>query len=92
MFEQRSNNFGINFTQYHDPGSPLKNGVMGGDTVTLRIDEERVLVLVIKPVGNSKFKGRVLGFEPSGGLQFKQLKVDEEIEFNELNIFSCAST
>jgi len=90
-FEQRNNIIGIIFTANAMPGLPLKETIMNGDSVILHIGSEQVLVQDVQILGGSQIKGRVHGFEPSFALEYQGLKIDDEVEFREANVFSCSS-
>ena len=69
----------------------MKNSIVDGDTVTLKIESTDVYVKNIKNLGNGKYSGEVHGFEPFNPTELKNLKLGDAIEFKESEIFSCSS-
>ena len=88
MFSSRNPTRSILYT-----GNPLnmKNSIVDGDTVTLKIESTDVYVKNIKNLGNGKYSGEVYGFEPFNPTELKNLKLGDAIEFKESEIFSCSS-
>lgn len=88
MFSSRNPTRRILYT-----GNPLnmKNSIIDGDTVTLKIESTDVYVKNIKNLGNGKYSGEVHGFEPFNPTELKNLKLGDAIEFKESDIFSCSS-
>ncbi|GAO20417.1 putative penicillin-binding protein A [Alicycliphilus sp. B1] len=69
----------------------MKNSVVDGDTVTLKIESIDVYVKNIRNLGNGKYSGEVHGFEPFNPAEFKNLKLGDVVEFKESEIFSCSN-
>ena len=93
MFEKRQSSqkcSGLFLGQILKPGDSLEGIVSDGDDVTLKVGEERVSVKNIKYIGHLKYKGKISGFNPSYAFEFSGLKVRDEVEFFEENIFSCS--
>ncbi len=90
MFNKRSHGLGITYVSSYEPGTKFKNSVENGDEVTLKIDNESILVRNVQIKGNGKYSGTVYGFEPSIELTYKDLSLDDEVEFEEINIISCS--
>ena len=88
MFSSRNPTRSILYT-----GNPLnmKNSIVDGDTVTLKIESTDVYVKNIKNLGNGKYSGEVHGFEPFNPTELKNLKLGDAIEFKESEIFSCSN-
>ena len=81
MFTERPSDLNILFVGNHSPGRKIKNAVLSGDSVTLKIDDEYVLVDDVVPDAVGHFKAIVYGLEPRVSFQV--------IEFNEAHIFGC---
>ena len=90
MFTERQEGQGIVFVGHHVPGSQIKTSVSAGDSVTLRIGDEHVLVRDIKPIGAGRYKGVIYGFEPSYALEYEGLELEQDLEFDESHIFGCS--
>ena len=88
MFTSRNPTRSILYT-----GNPMtmKNSVVDGDTVTLKIESIDVYVKNIRNLGNGKYSGEVHGFEPLNPAEFKNLKLGDVVEFKESEIFSCSN-
>ncbi|MES9987057.1 MAG: hypothetical protein ABW077_04030 [Candidatus Thiodiazotropha endolucinida] len=89
MFTERKPGQPIVYVRRHSPGNILDDSINDGNSVKLRIENERVLVRDIESTGNNNYKGIIYGFEPSFSTEFKGLKLDEEISFGERHIFCC---
>jgi hypothetical protein len=89
VFTERPQGHGIVFVGHHEPGTPIKMSISAGDTATLRIGEEHILIRNIEPVGSGRYKGIVYGFEPSFGLEYEGLKLEQEVQFSESQVFGC---
>ncbi|MBB6243684.1 hypothetical protein [Rhodanobacter sp. MP1X3] len=90
MFTERPQDQGIIFVGHHVPGKAIKQSISAGDSVTLRIGEERVLVRNVAPTGRDRFKGTIYGFEPSVSLEHGSLKLEQEVQFQEQHVFGCS--
>ena len=91
MFTRREDNQAICFCSNHVPGRRIKDSVKNGDSVELRIGNERVMVRNVQARGNSEFYGEVIGFEPSEILELGSVKIGDRITFEEAHVFSCSS-
>lgn len=91
MFTNRPPDQGIIFVENIEQGAQFKSSILDGDSVTLRIGDERVLVRNINRHGSGRYKGTIYGFEPSCGLEYDGLKLGEEVEFDESHVFGCSS-
>ena len=89
MFRKRTEGAGIMFSGTHAPGQRVKLTIEDGDKVELRIGDELVLVEDIRKLDESRYKGVIYGFEQSLSVEINGLRLKEEIEFEEKNIFSC---
>lgn len=92
MFLEREHDHGIMFVGNHTSGQKIKNAIVEGDSVELRIDKERILVRNIVPIGSEQYRGVIYGFEPSFAVEHNGLALDQEITFSEKHIFGCVST
>jgi len=89
MFAERREGFGIVFAGHHTPGESLKDKVVDGDSVSLRLGDESVLVRNISSIRPGHYRGVIYGFEPSCTLEHGGLRVDQVVEFDEKHIFGC---
>ncbi|MEW7993630.1 MAG: hypothetical protein AB2652_09010 [Candidatus Thiodiazotropha endolucinida] len=87
MFTEREPGQPIVYVRSHSPGNILDDSINDGNSVELRIENERVLVRDIESTSNNNYKGIIYGFEPSFLTEFKGLKLDEVITFGERHIF-----
>lgn len=90
MFNKRPQDQGIVFVGDHVPGNVIKQTISAGDSVTLRIGEESVLVRALVVAGSDRFKGTVYGFEPSFSPKYNELELEQEVEFQESHVFRCS--
>ena len=88
MFNERPQTQEIILTKL-DTSRKLERPLKKGDSVSLRIGDERINVK-IDTVSGSSFKGTITEFHPSRGLTFQQLKLHDEIEFETKHIFSAS--
>ncbi len=91
MFTKRKGSIGITFFGAYTPGQEFKNTIENGDSVTLHIEKESVSVKNILRLPDNSFSGNVLGFEPSFYLEFNDIKIGDEINFDEEHIITCSS-
>ena len=89
MLTKRDSSVGIMFLSAIVPGRRIKSSISDGDEVTLRIDDEDVLVRNVAKTSPGHFSGEVYGFEPSYGIEFGGLKIGDRIEFTENHVISC---
>lgn len=89
MFKERLDGELISFAGTEVPGQPHQLRVLDGDSVSLELDDQRILVRNVTTVAPGRFKGNIYGFEPSGGLQYRELHMHQEIEFGEQQIQAC---
>ena len=89
MFTERPQGQGIVFVANHSPGTPLKNSIADGDTVTLHLGEEHVFIQGVTSLGSGRLKGVIYGFEPSFGVAYQELQLDQAVEFDESQVFGC---
>lgn len=92
MFLEREHDRGIVFVGNHTSGQKIKDAVVDGDSVELRIDKERVLVRNIVAIGSVQYRRYIYGFETSLAVEHNGLALDQEITFSEKHIFGCANT
>ena len=85
---------------YRDParkimytGNPMnmKNSVANGDVVTLKIKNTDVYVINAQTLGNRKYSGTIHGFESPHLTNLEELSLNDIVEFDEGQIFSCSS-
>ena len=85
---------------YRDParkimyiGNPMnmKSSVANGDAVTLKRENTDVYVINTQNLGDGKYLGTIYGFEPPHLTNFKELSLNDFVEFDEGQIFSCSS-
>lgn len=79
MFDERL--FRSIFFTYDHHAGPKSNEVLAGDSVTLQMGGEHILVGNVIPTTMGHFKAIVYGFEPG--------VTSQEIEFDEAHIFGC---
>lgn len=74
-------------------GNPMnmKSSVANGDAVTLKRENTDVYVINTQNLGNGKYLGTIYGFEPPHLTNFKELSLNDFVEFDEGQIFSCSS-
>ena len=89
MFTERPKDQGIFFVWRHGLNTSSRTSISASSTVTLRIGDERILVRDIASISLNLYKGVVFGFEPSFGVEYKELKLGQLVQFNESNIFGC---
>jgi hypothetical protein len=89
MFDKRTGPIGIMFVAPYHPGTPFKNSVADGDSVELRIGEERILVHNLRITSDHSYRGKIQGFTPSYSVEFEGLKLGQEVEFAQDKIFAC---
>jgi len=90
MFNKRPQGRGIVFVGHHVPENIIKHTISAGDSVTLRIGEESVLVRDVVLAGPDRFKGTVYGFEPSFSHKYNELELEQEVVFQESHVFGCS--
>jgi len=76
---------------YVGNGPKIKRSVSDGDAVTLRLDDQRVLVRDVTQLSPGLFTGTIYGFEPSMTTERKGLKLGQKLEFSECHIFGCTA-
>ena len=85
---------------YRDParkiiytGNPMnmKSSVANGDAVTLKRENTDVYVINTQTLGNGKYSGTIYGFESPHLTNLKELSLNDFVEFDEGQIFSCSS-
>lgn len=89
MFSERTGD-GIFFVGDANSGKCMKSDVVDGDSVTLRLEDEQVLVRIISTARPGHYKGIIHGFMPSYGLTFGELEIGQIIEFSDIHIFGCS--
>ena len=74
-------------------GNPMnmKSSVANGDAVTLKRENTDVYVINTQTLGNGKYSGTIYGFEPPHLTNLKELSLNDFVEFDEGQIFSCSS-
>ena len=87
MFTKRESGLGIFYGGSSVPG---KNTVENEDQVVLHIGKESVLVKDVKILGVSNYAGKVYGFEPSFSTEIEDIKLNDEVMFEEKHIVSCS--
>jgi hypothetical protein len=70
------------------PGQAAKAEIEAGDSVTLHIGSERVLVNEVEVFGNGKFRGRIHGFEPSHRVDYEGHKLEDLVDFEHLHVYA----
>ena len=91
MFDQRTPGMGIIFTGSYSLKEPFKQEVCDGDSVELRLGEERIRVDGIRLSSPHVYRGRIQGFTPSHAVEFQGFKLGQEIEFSLDQIHGCDS-
>lgn len=88
MFSYRDSARKIMYT-----GNPInmKTSVANGDAVTLKRKNIDVYVINIQSLGNRKYSGTIHGFEPPHLTNLEELSLNNLVEFDEGQIFSCSS-
>lgn len=89
MFTERNKHSSIIFAGKSLYGLRHSDTVTDGDIVTLLIGLELVLVDNIQVLGPAAFRGRIYEFQPSRAREYKGMKINDEIEFDEAHIFCC---
>lgn len=89
MLTKRDSRVGIMFFSAAVPGRKIKNSVLDGDEVTLKIGDEDVLVRNVSVTSPGQFFGEIYGFEPSYGVEVAGLRIGDRIEFAEEHVISC---
>ena len=72
----------------HTPGIPPRTVIIEGDSVTLKVDSESVLVHKVQVLGQGKYRGQIHGFEPSCALDYKGHSLEDIVDFEEMNVFA----
>jgi hypothetical protein len=90
MFDERDKGQAMVFAANRALGQPVKTAVSDGDSVTLRIDGEDVLLRSIKVLGNARYTGIIYGFEPTYELEYHGLDLGDEVVFEEKHIIVCS--
>ena len=91
MFNKRVPGSTINMIGRHTRGQQFKASVDNGDSVTLKVGEQHVLIRNVLSLGSGRFCGVISGFEPSFKVEHEGMRVEQKIEFENENIFSCTS-
>jgi hypothetical protein len=88
MFSYRNSIFSIIYT-----GNPMrmKNLVADGDAVSLKRKSVDIHIIDIKRLDNGKHSEIIHGFEPPHLMKFEELNLNDCVEFEEGQIFSCSS-
>lgn len=89
MFQKRRDGVGIIFIGYHSQGQPLRSSIEMARTVTLRLADETVIIRDVVRTDSGQYRGVICGFEPSCALEYEGLKLEQQVTFDEENIFSC---
>lgn len=89
MFAKRAREQGIVFVEDYVPGRRMKDQILDGDRVELKIDEERVLIRDVSILDGGKYRGFVYGFEPSFRLELMGVSIGDQVEFFDENVFGC---
>ncbi len=89
MFNSRVTG-GIFFASDAARGERIKSQVVDGDSVTLGLKDEHVLVRVTASTHPGHYEGVIYGFEPSYECSFSGLEIGQKINFNEIHIFGCS--
>ena len=73
------------------PGELIdRPGINDGDLVSLQYDGVRVEIRNTVKKDDDTYSGTIYGFEqPTGGVQYKELKIDSDITFREIHALSC---
>ena len=79
------------FVGKYEPGQKLKDAVVDGDSVTLKIGEESVQVRKLITLSLRQYRGTIYGFEPSFGIEYHGLSIGQEVDFSEKHIFACST-
>ena len=68
---------------------PIEMTIIDGDSVELRIEDQKILVSGIVHLKSGNYKGSVRNFLQSTAIQSKGIKYGQEVEFSYLQIFAC---
>jgi hypothetical protein len=68
---------------------PIEITITDGDSVELRIQDQKILVSGIVHLKSGSYRGSVRNFLQSSVLQSKGIKYGQEVEFSYLQIFAC---
>jgi len=71
------------------PSVPMETTIIDGESVELRIEDQKILVGGIIHLKSGLYKGSVRNFLQSNLLQAKGIKYGQEVEFSYLHIFAC---
>lgn len=89
MFVDRDPVIGILYLSAVVPGKKIKDSIVDGDEVTLKIGDEDVLVRDVAATAPGQYSGVIYGFEPSHSIEFNGLRLEGRVEFSKRHIFSC---
>lgn len=73
------------------PGSCGTFLASAGDVVTLKLGAVSLLVHKIAPIGTSRYRGTIVGFEKWSETTGESYLIGAEVEFTERQVFDCAS-
>jgi hypothetical protein len=86
-FEKRPHGIPISTIGRQTPGVPQRKTVIAGDTVTLKIGQEIILIHKTEVLGDGKYSGEIHGFEPSCSVDYQGHFLEDIVEFEEANVF-----
>lgn len=76
-------------TQSYKPGDKLELNADNCKRVTLQYGTERILVDGVRKVEDDLFSGSIKGFQDSHGVEYKELKLGQDITFRQCHITTC---
>ena len=86
-FDISTNGYTVLSSRYED-----MRGIDDGDRVSLKYNNEPILIRDVSYKDGGIYWGLVQGFDRSGGVCFEELERDQHITFREEHVFSCTRT
>ena len=86
---QEFENYSVITDMDDDSSAMPTSGINEGDTVVLKYEDQNVRIVQVRNVGEGNFQGVVRGFEPAISVSFKEITLDDSIQFLECHVYSC---
>jgi len=78
---------GPNDVVFYTSGELIVHTISDGDSLTLRSDDQDVLVRDVVVLEPGRYSATIYGFEPSRATELNGLRLDQRIQFGERHVF-----